>query len=287
MNRYIKLYGIAIDYGDAEITFLNVSLNGKSPYTKASSLYLHQHGYYELHFVSKGKEIFVDYNKETELNSKELFIILPGSKHYTGTLDAVESFVLSFKVDKKNGRKGFYDYFIRTLENNASKSIRVSEELCLHVAELEGCFEDMSIETHCRLKSKITEILYLMFKDINNYSINGNKAKCAEGKSEFLLILDTVINDESYNLNSIAELTGYSTRNLARLIKNTYGESFTQLRRKRRFLLAKNLLEDPTRSIEQIALDSGFKNVTALRSAFKEYESITPSQYKRLFDRDL
>ena len=72
-----------------------------------------------------------------------------------------------------------------------------------------------------------SDLIYHLFNNISG-DISLEKRT---GESVTVLI-DNLVNNAQYNLCDIAKITGYSQRQLSRIIKKHYGVSFTELRRK-------------------------------------------------------
>lgn len=65
-----------------------------------------------------------------------------------------------------------------------------------------------------------------------------------------------------------------------RTFKNTVGETPTEYINKKRITLAKKLIQNTEKNLNQIAYEIGFNNVNYFNRLFKKYEEMTPSQYR-------
>ena len=77
-----------------------------------------------------------------------------------------------------------------------------------------------------------------------------------------------------------AELLFVSERHLQRITRKEYGMTFAQLLCKTRLSAAKTLLADPSLTLEQIALATGFSSRAALARAMQREYGITPAEYR-------
>lgn len=281
MYGNIKIDGIPLKYADAEFTFYDIKLQEISEANRVKYV-LHAHRYYELHFLTNGKYTFSSIDKNVTVNSGEFIIIPPEYKHYVATpSDKFDSIVIQFMLENKTAKNEFYNYFSQSLLSHSFENISASNELLSNVTEFSKCCKSSSgIEATCLKYSLLSNIIYRLFYDINGFCIDGAKAKCCDSKSDFLVILDHMVTSGSYTLKDIAEKTGYSTRNISRLILSIYKMPLMEIKRKNAIYTAKKLLETEKHSIEEVASIAGFKNAAAMRNAFKKYEGATPSIYK-------
>lgn len=280
MNENFKIDGTTIKYGDAEFTFYNIKLLELYERPEPNTA-LHAHKSYELHFLTKGEYTFRTNDAEVTVKSGNYLIIPPQLVHYSAvTSNKFESIVIQFQLEKKNGKKGFFDYFEKTLNDNAYKSLKASTELMKNVTDFKKSNKMSGIEGLCFRKANLTGFVYNMFDSLNGFKLEDDRETVTEDKSDILFLIDHMVTSRIYTLSDIAERTGYSTRNISRLILSIYKMPYSEMKRKYALDTAKKLLETEEYTIEKVAVLSGFKNASAMRNAFKKYENITPSEYK-------
>ena len=79
----------------------------------------------------------------------------------------------------------------------------------------------------CQLKSVASDLIYHMFNHILS-----DTTLVKRNDESVTVLIDNLVNNLQYTFQDIAETTGYSQRQLSRIIKKHYGLSFTELRRK-------------------------------------------------------
>jgi AraC family transcriptional regulator len=84
----------------------------------------------------------------------------------------------------------------------------------------------------------------------------------------------------SIDLAALAERAGLSVFHFARAFKATTGVTPRAFVEGRRVALAMRLLEDTTRPIGQVALDSGFTSQSRLTTVFRRSTGETPARYR-------
>lgn len=88
--------------------------------------------------------------------------------------------------------------------------------------------------------------------------------------------------DALLNLHTLARKTGLSARKVSQLINHVYGKSFSDLVNQYRIKDVKQLIADaPSENLLDIAFSAGFSTKSNFNRAFKLYEGVTPSEYRR------
>jgi AraC-like DNA-binding protein len=78
---------------------------------------------------------------------------------------------------------------------------------------------------------------------------------------------------------AVARALGWSERSLRRRLQEE-GLSYSQILQETQCNLAEELLQDRSRSIQQVAADAGFASVTAFHRAFKRWTGKSPASYR-------
>jgi len=120
---------------------------------------------------------------------------------------------------------------------------------------------------------------------LNGYS-SGNKSKQLELHKCFSLVysyIDKHITDD-LTLEKVAEIACYSKYHFSRLFKEYSGYSFYDYVRMQKINHAAELLLNPELPIIEIALQTGFANLTTFNRTFKAIKGCTPTHYRKLFD---
>ena len=86
---------------------------------------------------------------------------------------------------------------------------------------------------------------------------------------------------ERPSLSDLAEKLGYDYSYMSRYFHSTFHMSFPEFVNIYRLETARKLLEDPTVSIAQAALDSGFQSIRSFNSIFRKSMGQSPSEYRK------
>lgn len=281
MSQNTQVDGMELKYGDAAITFYRFCFRGSQwDQRELSSSILHAHIHYEIHIITRGSTVITTARQIYPLASGELLILPPGTDHDSVTAqDNFEFLVLSVRLENIPGQKGFYDYFSSALNTAALRPVKISIQLQETVQAWNDC-AGTGVEDFCRQKALLGDIVWLLFRDIDGFQVDGAPAQCSRSRSEVLTLLDNLVNNNNYTLADIAEAVDYSPRNVSRLIRDTYHMSLKELRMKYALEMSKKLLESEDLTIDEIAVRSHFKSVAAMRGAFRKYLRTTPTEYR-------
>ena len=84
----------------------------------------------------------------------------------------------------------------------------------------------------------------------------------------------------SVSMDDLCAVSGVSKQYLCLLFKNTLGSRPMEYIAKRRIQAAKELLTGTDKTVEEIALETGFCTASYFCKLFKRYEGITPTRFK-------
>lgn len=87
---------------------------------------------------------------------------------------------------------------------------------------------------------------------------------------------------EDISLEFLAHYVGFSKYHFSRLFKQYTDYSFSDYLCFRRLSASEKLLEDPSYSIMDVALNSGFSSISTFNRIFKQKKGITPSEFRRM-----
>lgn len=119
--------------------------------------------------------------------------------------------------------------------------------------------------------------------------LDGNVFKPNNDTSLFQRISDLVVRDTLYlesdiSLARLSKLLGTSPQKISKAINQYAHQNFNDFINYYRIQDAKHLLADDTKknyTISSIAFDTGFSSLSSFNSAFKKFEAMTPSVYRK------
>ena len=220
MGNYAE--SVSLQYGDAEISFYNIKL---TPKESAVSMVWHSHRYYELHFVEVGNVKYLLRNREIIVSAGEMVIIPPETEHYSVfDKDTTSNRVISMSVAQIDGSQRFYSSLTEALDTHSLQVVNFGYDELKPFGYTELYRSVLGVLKLKQVASDFTHRLFSLLLSNNNPTI-------ASGKASAVLI-DNLVNRDGTTLDEIAEATNYSKRHITRLIKKTYGKTFSELKRK-------------------------------------------------------
>lgn len=102
-------------------------------------------------------------------------------------------------------------------------------------------------------------------------------------------VIDTIFlnKNEHLSLQDLADLVNLSTSHLSRLLKEEFGEPFSQAYIRLRMLWAKQLLEETNFPINQISEELGYVEASYFVRSFKKTTGITPLHYRKIKNKQI
>lgn len=217
---------VSLEYGDAKINVFGIKIDNSFGFTST----WHRHNYYEIH-CSRNKICQYEFeNQNITFNPSQALIIPPHIAHNTfATFEPQNNgcVVFAFAISKIKSDKLFYDQIIEALDKNSLVPFDIPQKTIEDIISLNDITLYDSFLGTCKLKSIASNVIYHIFSNILN-NINSQTTK-----GEILpVLIDVLINNPHYKLSDIAKATSYSERQISRIIKQHYGMSLLELRRK-------------------------------------------------------
>lgn len=126
--------------------------------------------------------------------------------------------------------------------------------------------------------------LHLKTTEIDGNVFKKNDKEWLYNKISELVIKDKLYLESDLSLSSLSKMVGKSTQNTSEAINQYAKRNFNDFINYYRIQDAKGMLLDANTknyTISTIAFDAGFSTLSSFNSAFKKFEGITPSLYKK------
>ncbi|MFY8022221.1 MAG: AraC family transcriptional regulator [Bacteroidia bacterium] len=169
-----------------------------------------------------------------------------------------------WKLDDRN----YFFYNNEDLANTINKLIQV----CQSQSITKDVLADLTLQ---ELLIRIIQTQTLKAYD------NGQIIETSSQLSVVIHLIKSSIG-QKINLNSLAKVAGLSTASLYRLFKKELGISPIEYIMIERIKIAKKLLKDQSIYIKNVSFEAGFEDCNYFIRAFKQYEGITPKQYRQM-----
>ena len=221
---------------------------------------------------------------------------IPGTKAYDGEYPSeIEKKYFQYvkKADEKNALKQagiFFDWMTQNFADNKDEiALKVLEFIIL--AEREASEQDGVPYGFGYRKAYLG-----MVQSFQNYGelrrwfliktseICQNIATSRETQTETLVSKVKTYIEENYqkdiSLDEVSRLVDISPYYFSKLFKQEAGKNFIEYLTEIRMRHAEEFLRDPSYSIKEVCVMSGYSDPNYFSRLFKKYESVTPSEYR-------
>lgn len=129
------------------------------------------------------------------------------------------------------------------------------------------------------LLSSLEEIAHRQYQASTLLNVDCGKVK---QQLDDLMLNKHVYQDSELSLTALAEMLSLKSHQLSEFINTQLGMSFSSYLRRQRVTAAEAMLKDePDVSVLAVGLSVGFSSQSAFYSAFKEFHSVAPGQYRQ------
>ena len=252
---------------------------------------LHYHDCVELIFCTSGFGINHIEDLCHELSEGSMFVIGGRSTHYMSEFKDFEGYRILFDMslldnldDAVKNTSGYISMFLL----NDNGYINYAYKCCMSVKDkyytrITALMEDLLYEYENETFLNIQYLLSLF------YSICILTVKCFQAKQSYpsKLFFDQAIAELIKHLNEktpvddIAKTFEMSGRHFRKIFTKRFGISPAQFVMDTRLHRAKLLLTCSNKTITEIALSCGFYDSSHMLRVFKQYEGITPKEYRK------
>ena len=260
----------------------------------------HNHDFYEINYVKKGKLYEYIDEKKTVLHEGDLLIMSPKIGHaYICPNDSLSYNFILKKDWLSSIAKGFeaYDpgnYLTSLIKNDIYTVISTSDNSSIDIHELTQTLLELNkkLNRHVDLfenlyfENRISEfLLYLTRFTRHEYSRKQGKSRHADDHSPDDIVRYINDNFDKITLEDTALRFGYSKSQLHRIIKAKTGVSFTGIIKQIRMQRARHFLLNTHIPVKNIAYLLGLDSAEHFTRMFKKYRGMTPIEYRESYMR--
>ena len=142
--------------------------------------------------------------------------------------------VISLSLAETDGAGRFYPAFLAMLDAAACTPLTAPMNLGEYVDIFHQKDLYNSVLGICQLKSAAARLICDLFHLLSPFAPDASAAPDLSCDAEVAILLENMVNRPDISLEQIAAAVNYSTRHTARLIKNIYGASLSEIRRSRK-----------------------------------------------------
>lgn len=254
----------------------------------------HSHLDYEFHMIPKGKGFITIEGKNLVVNSGEFYITGPHVMHAqkADPSDPMAEYCLQCGIYADNTGKDVYslpDQENQMLIDVLSKPYPVIFKDDHGISRL---FEEIFLENELheagytiKLQLLVTDILMNIFRSVLRseglkYTYTITNRSINKLRSEQLLRFIQANYKNNLHLQDAAQALYLSERQINRLMQSEFGTTFHRYILSYKISLAKKMLAETNRTIEDIAEQCGFSSTFCMYQVFKRYGLPAPAQMR-------
>ncbi len=228
------------------------------------------------------------------LNPGEILVMPPGELHEIRRPKSGSRYICLFDMGCVSGIKSFsaiLPFFSTPILLTGENAPDIIDK-CLHIIDemAEIYFAELPM-WELLMYAKILEFFAIV--GANRFdTIITLPEKAGIKKREYIDKFNTLFSyiDKHYtddiSLDFVAEMTGYSKFYFTRLFKKYAGTTFFEYLCYKRIRAAEELLMNPSLSITDVAIMSGFPSISTFNRLFKQRKNCTPTEYRELMEKN-
>lgn len=243
---------------------------------------VHLHSQVELDIVERGKVLFTVDGNELVIEEGNGVLILPHTihtMHRVGIDCSVSTFI--FGTD-------FLLDFMSFLESANTPFVLLDKTRCPQFALAQVPYLLEFSHKYNVGKTVVKALLSALLSGMMPAYSGGKLPKRSEKLSSYqmcrklLTYVDENISSD-LTLNSIAKALNIVPCYVSSVFSNNFGVTLNYYITTKRIMMAKSLLVSTMKPISEIAYSCGFASIRSFNRRFKDYEGMTPSEYRESF----
>ncbi|MBE6702324.1 MAG: AraC family transcriptional regulator [Ruminococcaceae bacterium] len=249
---------------------------------------LHWHREIEIVRILQGElSLYLD-SAEHLLCEGEVAFVGSGVLHRAEPRDCVyECVVFDLNLLARHGPGRVSEYALSILAGDIeNRPIAGERALILAVGELFSALAGEGAYYELKVYSAIANILYLLYRG-GRIRLSERHSRQGSRRQSMALLLDWI--EQNYadriTLTELAAVAGSTEKYLCRFFKEYTGNSPVEYINRLRVERACLSMAAGDRSITEIAMDSGFNDISYFCKIFKRYKGVSPREYRRRFEK--
>lgn len=244
-------------------------------------MHLHTHEI-EIAYMSMGSQIFHVDDKNYEVHSNQYFIVKPNEEHSLGNENTSKSHCYYVKINVHDQRDHLLGLSISDSNLICDSLLNINERIVTSynaTNDLEKIFETYYKEGPYQLLALKNFCLTFLINFIQNLN-NTNTSYSPRIKKALTFIDQNACS--SFNINSLAKVTGLSKSTFTNYFKNEVGMTPMNYVLRKRIEFAQELILNSKKTITEIAFESGFNSTNYFATVFKKYTTHSPREFYKL-----
>jgi len=254
----------------------------------------HFHSEYEIVYIVKSSGTRFVGDSVEKFKEGDIVLIGSNTPHFwqsdneNNKNTRVNAIVVQFSKDFFSQQINSYPefFYIRELLKKSSSGINFSHKASDKIGKM--LFKLLK-QKDLQQTLYFIKILDYMSKTLEYKLLSGEnyKAENFEGKDRLNKVMHYINTNYQNHINQkdIAEKIGMNVSAFSRYFSEKTGKKFSGFVNELRINYACKLLINNSIAVSQICFESGFENISNFNRTFRQYTGITPSEYRKKFQR--
>lgn len=254
------------------------------------SIKLHWHNEVEIIVIKKGEGIVSVDLVSYSVKSGDVVFVFPGQLHSISQKDSetmeYENILFKSVLLKSSGYDLCNDNFIQPLLSGNFNISPIVNQKCSYYTAIASSIDRIDQLCDARpyayqlaVKSYLFQIFYVIIANCGNSEMTPISKKSLE-KVKMILTYISEHFQENITIEDMASHCFYSKSYFMKFFRETMGVSFISYLNDYRLEIAAKQLTDTSDNIVNIALNTGFDNLSYFNRCFKKKYGMTPGKYR-------
>lgn len=255
---------------------------------EATNYPMHWHSAVEIISPIENKYTVIIHNHSYELNPGDIIVIPPGELHELRAPKDGQRLIYLFDISVISKIKGFSSvlpFFTSALLITPETAPNIIKDANVILQRIDHVYNQSVPLWELTIYADIINFFVIIGQNhIDSIMTipSGTATKQKEYMEKFNAVFTYIDNHymDDLTLEAVADIAGYSKYHFTRLFKQYADTTFYDYLCFKRIRVAEELLINPSLSITEIALRSGFPSISTFNRMFKKIKKCTPTEYR-------
>lgn len=243
----------------------------------------HSHPWMECQILLSGEMTYKTDDSKLSVKEGQVLLIPPTVQHALVSSNDILRLVIDFEIYQIGNSQGGYYQAISSLYTTKTATVMFSEEIKSITSNLSKYIGEPVLARNLRFRNELIRLFFECLDNIKKVHIKKDediKPDATDGSYARLgLLLSNPIT--GLKLKDLARHLYLTEKKVNEFVKARYGVTFKQLQIIERLNIVIRQISETDKSIEELAFDAGFNNLTHFYKVFKQYTGMTPYDYRK------
>lgn len=249
----------------------------------------HFHSSIEFGYILSGSEkVMIESDEKILTKGSAMLVLLYQSHGYEKVSDG-EKFLFIVPSDVMNTPEIKHSGIILSTPffSYSGKDLECMDSMILPlISQIKKCGDTVPINGHSWYTELIRAII-LFHIEHTGYSRSAPQATEARLIQRIMSAVDSYYDDHNFSAKTASKMIGISQQYLSSIVRQQTGHGFNEHLRELRLTKSRRLLQDTTKNIAEVVLESGFASICTFNRVFAESVGTTPREYREDIEKHI